>query len=61
MIREHRLENRVHFLGMVRGRLKLSLYQAADLFLLPTHMENWSLVQTESMACGTPVITTRVC
>lgn len=49
----------VHFLGMVRGEEKLSLYQAADLFVLPTSQENFGLVLLESLACGAPVLTTR--
>jgi len=47
------------FLGMVTGDRKLSLYQAADLFCLPTSQENFGLVYTESLACGTPVIATK--
>lgn len=48
-----------HFIGMVQGDTKLSLYQACDLFVLPTHQENFGLVLPESLACGTPVVTTR--
>ncbi|TWT90952.1 GDP-mannose-dependent alpha-(1-2)-phosphatidylinositol mannosyltransferase [Pseudobythopirellula maris] len=51
--------DRVHFLGMVRGREKLSLYQACDLYVLPTHQENFGIVLTEAMACGAKVVTTR--
>lgn len=48
----------IHFVGMVKGATKISLYQAADLFALPTSQENFGLVLTEAMACGTPVVTT---
>jgi glycosyltransferase involved in cell wall biosynthesis len=47
------------FLGMVHGIEKRSLYEAADVFVLPTHQENFGLVLAEAMACGTAVITTR--
>jgi glycosyltransferase involved in cell wall biosynthesis len=53
------VQSTTHFLGMVRGELKLSLYQLADVFVLPTHQENFGLVLPEALACGTPVITTR--
>jgi len=47
------------FLGMVKGVEKRSLYQVADVFVLPTHQENFGLVLAESLVCGTPVVTTR--
>jgi glycosyltransferase involved in cell wall biosynthesis len=50
--------DRVHELGHVGGDLKLSLYQAADLFVLPSSQENFGFVQFEALACKTPVITT---
>jgi glycosyltransferase involved in cell wall biosynthesis len=49
----------VEFCGMVRGEEKVSLYQAADLFILPTSQENFGLVLIEALACRLPVITTR--
>jgi glycosyltransferase involved in cell wall biosynthesis len=53
------VQSTTHFLGMVRGELKLSLYQLADVFVLPTHQENFGLVLPEALVCGTPVVTTR--
>ena len=53
------LENTVRLLGMVRGTEKVSLYQAADLFALPTSQENFGFVLVEALACNTPAITTR--
>ncbi len=58
-VHERRLEDRIFFVGMVRGDTKLSLYQRADLFVLPTRQENFGLVLVESLACATPVVTTR--
>ncbi len=49
------LEDDVRFLGSIFGEMKRSLFQAADVFALPTHQENF----TESLACATPVLTTR--
>ncbi len=47
------------FVGMVDGQLKLSLYQACDVLVLPTSQENFGFVLVESLACGTPVVTTK--
>ncbi|MGD9790071.1 MAG: glycosyltransferase [Phycisphaerales bacterium] len=51
--------DRVFFPGSVMGQEKFSLYQAADLFVLPTSQENFGLVLIEAMATGTPVVTTK--
>ena len=31
----------------------------ADLFVLPTHQENWGFVLLEALACGTALLTTK--
>jgi glycosyltransferase involved in cell wall biosynthesis len=49
----------VHFIGMIKGELKISLSQASDLYILPTYQENFGIALVEAMACGTPVITTK--
>jgi glycosyltransferase involved in cell wall biosynthesis len=59
LAREKGLGDQVHFLGMVRGEEKLSLFQCAALFVLPTQQENFGLALIEAMACGTAVVTTR--
>lgn len=53
------IANNVHFIGQVTGQEKISLYQNADLFVLPTSQENFGLVLIEALACGTPLITTK--
>jgi len=47
------------FAGLVVGDEKLSLYQAADVFVLPTSQENFGIVFPEALATRTPVVTTR--
>jgi len=59
LARDLGIDQTTHFLGMVTGPLKWSLYQAADVFVLPTSQENFGYVLLESLACGTPVITTK--
>lgn len=53
------ITDQVHFLGIVSGSLKYSLFAMADVFALPTQQENFGLVYPESMLCGTPVIGTK--
>jgi glycosyltransferase involved in cell wall biosynthesis len=48
----------VFFTGMVQGEEKLALYRRADSFVLPSYSENFGIVITEALACGTPVVTT---
>lgn len=50
---------RVRWWGPVAGQAKEDLYRSADLFVLPTHAENFGLVMGEALAHGVPVITTR--
>ena len=53
------ITDRTVWTGHVGGELKISLYQAADVFALPTHSENFGFVFPESLASGTPVLTTK--
>lgn len=53
------IADRTVWTGHVGGDLKISLYQAADVFALPTHSENFGFVFPEAMASGTPVLTTK--
>jgi glycosyltransferase involved in cell wall biosynthesis len=53
------LQHDVRMLGLVTGHTKVSLYQAARVLAIPTSQENFGFVFPESLACETPVITTR--
>lgn len=50
---------RVSWHGSVHGETKSALYRSADLFVLPTHAENFGLVLAEALAHEVPVVTTR--
>jgi UDP-glucose:(heptosyl)LPS alpha-1,3-glucosyltransferase len=49
---------RVHFTGPSGG--VAPFYAAADVFALPTQYEAWGLVIVEALACGLPVVTSRL-
>ena len=49
----------VHFLGPVLYDDIARYYAAADVFVMPTLEDNWSLVVPEAMACGLPVLCSR--
>lgn len=57
LVADFQLSCTVHLVGMVDGDEKLALYRSCDLFVLPTHQENFGFVLIEAMACGTPVLT----
>lgn len=50
------LSERALFLGFVRGSQKAELLADADIFVLPSHHENFGLAIAEAMAAGVPVI-----
>jgi len=49
-------ENRVRFLDYVEENDLPHLYNAASVFILPSHYEGFGLPLLEAMACGCPVI-----
>jgi glycosyltransferase involved in cell wall biosynthesis len=53
------MADRTHFLGMVSGEAKVSLFEWASAFVLPTSQENFGFVLIEALASGTPVVTTK--
>jgi len=54
-VRRHGLQGRATVLD---GRGAPKPYPVAELFVLPTHNENFGRVVAEALACGVPVVTT---
>lgn len=50
----------VHFAGFVHREALAAYYALAECFVFPTRTDPWGLVVNEAMACGLPVICTRV-
>jgi glycosyltransferase involved in cell wall biosynthesis len=55
---EHRVRERVIFLGLVSDEHKWALYENAMMFILPSYSENFGNVVAEAMAMGCPVVVT---
>jgi D-inositol-3-phosphate glycosyltransferase len=60
MSRNLGIQDSVLFAGRVKQEDLPLYYSAADVFVLPSYCESFGLVALESLACGTPVVATKV-
>ncbi len=54
------IDHHISFVGAVEHSQLPLYYNAADVCVVPSYYESFGLVAIESMACGTPVIASRV-
>lgn len=59
-VRTLNLEKKVIFLGPVFGEAKIRFWREVDIFVFPTYREGLPYTVLESLASGTPLVTTRV-
>ena len=50
------IASRVSWPGMLTGDLKWGAFHAAEVFVLPSHQENFGISVAEALACGKPVL-----
>jgi glycosyltransferase involved in cell wall biosynthesis len=50
------LTRRITWTGMLTGDLKWGAFRAANVFILPSHQENFGIAVVEALACELPVV-----
>lgn len=58
-VRELGLEGLVKFVGPLFDQAKRDAFEAAEIFVLPSHSEGSPMIVLEAMAAGVPVLTTK--
>lgn len=51
-----RIADRITWTGMLRGERKWGAFACSEVFVLPSHQENFGIVVAEALACGIPVL-----
>jgi glycosyltransferase involved in cell wall biosynthesis len=49
-------DSKIHFVGLLQGNAKWGAFYGAELFVLPSHQENFGIAVVEALACGLPVL-----
>lgn len=56
LISKLNLEENIYLIGQIEGNEKELFFSGADLFVLPSHNENFGNVYAESLSYGTPIV-----
>jgi glycosyltransferase involved in cell wall biosynthesis len=56
LIDQDGLAGRVTWTGLVADDLKWSAFRSADVFILPSHQENFGIAVAEALGCGVPTL-----
>jgi glycosyltransferase involved in cell wall biosynthesis len=56
LARKRNIANRITWTGMILGNVKLGAIQASEVFVLPSHQENFGIVVPEALSCGLPAL-----
>jgi len=60
IVQEKDLGDQVHISGYIPDELLVASFQQADLFVLPSIFEPFGMTALEAMACGTPVVASKL-
>jgi glycosyltransferase involved in cell wall biosynthesis len=50
------ITSRITWTGMISGSIKWGVLRAAEVFVMPSHQENFGIVVAEALAAGTPTL-----
>lgn len=56
LAKSRRVADRITWTGMLTDDMKWGAFHAAEVFVLPSHSENFGVVVAEAFACGLPVL-----
>jgi glycosyltransferase involved in cell wall biosynthesis len=56
LARTHGAADRISWPGMLQGDLKWGAFYCAEVFVLPSHQENFGIAVAEALGCGLPVL-----
>ena len=59
--KKYKIEDKVQFVGKVRGKQKEELFISSDLFVLPSYSEALSVAAIEALRYSLPLLITKTC